>query len=99
MEADLSSKSNYLTAQEQLTGRREERGESGALRAGGSYHYLNTSSCNDHDHLQQNICLLNEMQRTGDPRLIREGEFYETPPMAGPLKEKSPGWKNQKRKP
>ena len=43
--------------------------------------------------------LLNEMQRTGDPRLIREGEFYETPPMAGPLKEKSPGWKNQKRKP
>ena len=43
--------------------------------------------------------LLNEMRRTGDPRLIREGEFYEMPPMAGPLKEKSPGWKNQKRKP
>ncbi|MEC8738010.1 MAG: sulfatase/phosphatase domain-containing protein, partial [Planctomycetota bacterium] len=43
--------------------------------------------------------LLDEMRRTGDPRLIREGEFYETPPMAGPLKEKSPGWKNQKRKP
>ena len=42
--------------------------------------------------------LLNEMRRTGDPRLIREGVFYETPPMAGPLKEKSPGWKNQKRK-
>jgi hypothetical protein len=36
------------------------------------------------------------MQRTGDPRLIREGEFYETPPMAGPLKKKSPGWKKQK---
>ncbi len=43
--------------------------------------------------------LLNEMRRTGDPRLIREGEFYETPPMAGPLKEKSSGWKNQKRRP
>ena len=43
--------------------------------------------------------LLYEMRRTGDPRLIREGAFYETPPMAGPLKEKSPGWKNQKRKP
>ena len=43
--------------------------------------------------------LLDEMRRTGDPRLIREGAFYETPPMAGPLKEKSPGWKNQKRKP
>ena len=40
--------------------------------------------------------LLDEMQRTGDPRLIGEGEFYETPPMAGPLKKKSPGWKNQK---
>ena len=40
--------------------------------------------------------LLDEMQRTGDPRLIREGEFYETPPMAGPLKKKSPGWKKQK---
>ena len=40
--------------------------------------------------------LLDEMQRTGDPRLIREGEFYETPPMAGPLKKKSPDWKKQK---
>jgi arylsulfatase A-like enzyme len=40
--------------------------------------------------------LLDEMQRTGDPRLIGEGQFYETPPMAGPLKKKSPGWKNQK---
>ena len=40
--------------------------------------------------------ILDEMQRTGDPRLIREGEFYETPPMAGPLKKKSPGWKKQK---
>ena len=40
--------------------------------------------------------LLDEMQRTGDPRLVGEGQFYETPPMAGPLKKKSPGWKNQK---
>jgi hypothetical protein len=30
---------------------------------------------------------------------MNDGEFYETPPMAGPVKEKSPGWKNQKRKP
>ncbi|MGB0654451.1 MAG: sulfatase family protein [Pirellulales bacterium] len=43
--------------------------------------------------------LLSELSETGDPRLINDGEFYETPPMAGPLKEESPGWKNQKRKP
>ncbi len=41
--------------------------------------------------------LLGELAKTGDPRLIDDGEFYETPPMAGPLKEKSPGWKNKKR--
>ncbi len=29
--------------------------------------------------------LLEELARTGDPRLIDEGRFYETPPMAGPL--------------
>ena len=43
--------------------------------------------------------LLSELSETGDPRLINDGEFYETPPMAGPLKEESPGGKNQKRKP
>lgn len=30
------------------------------------------------------IQLLQEMKRTGDPRLIREGEYFETPPLAGP---------------
>ena len=30
--------------------------------------------------------LLAELSRTKDPRLIDEGRFYETPPMAGPLK-------------
>ena len=29
--------------------------------------------------------LLAELKRTGDPRLIDNGRFYETPPMAGPL--------------
>ena len=43
--------------------------------------------------------LLSELSETGDPRLMNDGEFYETPPMAGPLKEESPGGKNQKRKP
>ena len=29
--------------------------------------------------------LMDELQRTGDPRLIDDGRFFETPPMAGPL--------------
>jgi arylsulfatase A-like enzyme len=29
--------------------------------------------------------LLEELRRTGDPRLIDDGRFFETPPMAGPL--------------
>lgn len=28
--------------------------------------------------------LLGELRRTGDPRLVDDGEFFETPPMAGP---------------
>ena len=31
--------------------------------------------------------LLAELRRTNDPRLIDDGRFYETPPLAGPLKE------------
>jgi arylsulfatase A-like enzyme len=31
--------------------------------------------------------LLGELRRTGDPRLIDEGRFFETPPMAGPIPE------------
>ncbi|MHB9008645.1 MAG: hypothetical protein ACYDC1_17155, partial [Limisphaerales bacterium] len=29
--------------------------------------------------------LLDELKRTGDPRLVDDGRFFETPPMAGPL--------------
>jgi N-sulfoglucosamine sulfohydrolase len=29
--------------------------------------------------------LLAELQRTGDPRLVDDGKFFETPPMAGPV--------------
>ncbi|WP_038163397.1 sulfatase [Verrucomicrobium sp. BvORR106] len=29
--------------------------------------------------------LLDELQRTGDPRLVDDGKFFETPPMSGPL--------------
>ena len=29
--------------------------------------------------------LLDELRRTGDPRLVDDGRFFETPPMAGPI--------------
>lgn len=29
--------------------------------------------------------LLDELTRTGDPRLVEEGKFYESPPLSGPL--------------
>jgi hypothetical protein len=31
--------------------------------------------------------LMNELKRTGDPRLIDNGKFFETPPMSGPIDE------------
>jgi arylsulfatase A-like enzyme len=34
--------------------------------------------------------LLGELTRTGDPRLINDGEFFESPPMAGPLPDDVP---------
>ena len=34
--------------------------------------------------------LLNALKRTGDPRLIDDGSFFETPPMAGPLPDDVP---------
>ncbi len=33
--------------------------------------------------------LLDELSKSGDPRLIDDGKFFETPPMAGPLPEKA----------
>ncbi|XZE18617.1 sulfatase family protein [Pirellulaceae bacterium SH449] len=29
--------------------------------------------------------LMNELRRTGDPRLVDDGKFFETPPMSGPV--------------
>ena len=29
--------------------------------------------------------LMDELAASGDPRLIEDGKFFETPPMAGPL--------------
>ncbi len=30
--------------------------------------------------------LLGELKRTGDPRLVDDGRFFETPPMAGSVR-------------
>jgi N-sulfoglucosamine sulfohydrolase len=29
--------------------------------------------------------LMEELKRTGDPRLVDDGKYYETPPMSGPI--------------
>lgn len=42
--------------------------------------------------------LLDELTRTGDPRLIDDGKFYETPPLAGPLQDESEFWNKNKKK-
>jgi hypothetical protein len=39
--------------------------------------------------------LLAELTRTGDPRMIDDGKFFETPPMAGPLPDAEEFWKEK----
>ncbi|TWU20478.1 Choline-sulfatase [Novipirellula galeiformis] len=34
--------------------------------------------------------LMDELRRSGDPRVVNDGEFFETPPMAGPLPDDVP---------
>lgn len=34
--------------------------------------------------------LLDELKRTGDPRLVNDGQFFETPPMSGPVANQPP---------
>jgi N-sulfoglucosamine sulfohydrolase len=41
--------------------------------------------------------LMDELRRTGDPRLVDNGKFFETPPMAGPVQE-APAPKAKKKK-
>ena len=43
--------------------------------------------------------LMDELSRTGDPRLIDNGKFFETPPMAGPLPDESEFWNKDKQQP
>ncbi|HRE79538.1 MAG TPA: hypothetical protein PLN52_00755, partial [Opitutaceae bacterium] len=42
--------------------------------------------------------LMEELRRTGDPRLVDEGRFFETPPMAGPLDDGNTKQGNAKQK-
>ncbi len=39
--------------------------------------------------------LMDELRRTGDPRLIDDGKFFETPPMAGPVTGQAPAAKKK----
>ena len=41
--------------------------------------------------------LLDELQRTGDPRLIDDGKFFETPPMSGPVDDTNKGNKKKEK--
>lgn len=41
--------------------------------------------------------LMDELARSGDPRLINDGEFYETPPLAGPLPDADAFWNKGRR--
>ena len=34
--------------------------------------------------------MMAELEATGDPRLVNDGEFYETSPMSGPAPAKPP---------
>lgn len=42
--------------------------------------------------------LLDELRATGDPRLIDDGKFFETPPMSGPLQDEKEFWNKAKGK-
>lgn len=42
--------------------------------------------------------LLEELTMTGDPRMVNDGAFYETPPMSGPVQEEAQPNRRQKKK-
>lgn len=45
------------------------------------------------------VRLMDELVSTGDPRVVDDGSFYETPPMTGPLEQTPQGSKNKGKKP
>ena len=42
--------------------------------------------------------LMEELARTGDPRLVDDGRMFETPPLAGPVQPESPGLRKESRR-
>jgi arylsulfatase A-like enzyme len=42
--------------------------------------------------------LLAELKRTGDPRMINDGVYFETPPLAGPLSDEATFWEKPAKK-
>ena len=42
--------------------------------------------------------LLEELKRTGDPRMINDGVYFETPPLAGPLSDEATFWEKPAKK-
>ena len=42
--------------------------------------------------------LLEELKRTGDPRMINDGVYFETPPLAGPLPDEATFWEKPAKK-
>lgn len=42
--------------------------------------------------------LLDELRRTGDPRVVDDGRFFETPPMSGPVIEEPPAPKRERKR-
>ena len=43
--------------------------------------------------------LIEELRSTGDPRMQQDGEFYETPPMTGPIETQPQGLRNKVKQP
>jgi hypothetical protein len=39
--------------------------------------------------------LLAELKRTGDPRMVDDGRYFETPPLSGPVSERPPAAKKK----
>ncbi|RLS71922.1 MAG: sulfatase, partial [Planctomycetota bacterium] len=42
--------------------------------------------------------LIAELKRTGDPRMIDDGVYFETPPLAGPLSDEAAFWEKPAKK-
>jgi arylsulfatase A-like enzyme len=52
-----------------------------------------------HADLKKNLekRLLEELRRTGDPRMVNDGQYFEKAPLSGPLPEQAAGGKKGKK--